>query len=318
MKIFITGVAGFIGFSLSLELLKKKYIIYGIDNLDNYYSLKLKKKRLNILKSYKNFKFQNIDISKKKKLNDYLKNKKFNVIFHLAAQAGVRYSIINPKKYINSNYKGFRNLLNCFKKKKFNTFFYASSSSVYGDTKIFPLKENFKLSPKNLYAKTKVQNEKDAKNFKKDFKKNIIGLRFFTIYGEWGRPDMLILKLLSFKRKNLFFELNNRGNHYRDFTYIKDVIKILIKLLKIENFKYDIYNICSSKPIFIKKIINRFCKITGYKLIKNIKKNKLDVYKTYGDNRRIKKLTSLSLNTDFNKGLLNTIKWYNKIGFKYF
>jgi Nucleoside-diphosphate-sugar epimerases len=116
----------------------------------------------------------------------------------------------------------------------------------------------------------------------------------------------------------LFFELNNRGNHYRDFTYIKDVIKILIKLLKIENFKYDIYNICSSKPIFIKKIINRFCKITGYKLIKNIKKNKLDVYKTYGDNRRIKKLTSLSLNTDFNKGLLNTIKWYNKIGFKYF
>ena len=180
------------------------------------------------------------------------------------------------------------------------------------------MKENFKLSPKNLYAKTKVQNEKDAKNFKKDFKKNIIGLRFFTIYGEWGRPDMLILKLLSFKRKNLFFELNNRGNHYRDFTYIKDVIKILIKLLKIENFKYDIYNICSSKPIFIKKIINRFCKITGYKLIKNIKKNKLDVYKTYGDNRRIKKLTSLSLNTDFNKGLLNTIKWYNKIGFKYF
>ncbi len=318
MKIFVTGVAGFIGFSISLELLKKNYTIYAIDNLDNYYSLKLKKARLKILKSYKNFKFKNVDISKKKKLNNYLKGKNFDIILHLAAQAGVRYSIINPKKYIRSNLIGFRNLLDLFKKKNFNTFFYASSSSVYGDTKIFPLKENFNLKPKNLYAKTKIQNEKDAKKFMKNSKKKIIGLRFFTVYGEWGRPDMLILKLLSCKNKNLVFELNNQGDHYRDFTYIKDVNKILISLIKKKNFKYDVYNICSSRPIFIKNVINKFSKITGYKLIKNIKKNNLDVYKTYGDNKRIKKLTNININTNFNKGLLNTIKWYNKIGFNYF
>ena len=318
MKIFVTGVAGFIGFSISLELLKKNYTIYAIDNLDNYYSLKLKKARLKILKSYKNFKFKNVDISKKKKLNNYLKGKNFDIILHLAAQAGVRYSIINPKKYIRSNLIGFRNLLDLFKKKNFNTFFYASSSSVYGDTKIFPLKENFNLNPKNLYAKTKIQNEKDAKKFIKNYKKKIIGLRFFTVYGEWGRPDMLILKLLSYKNKNLFFELNNQGDHYRDFTYIKDVNKILISLIKKKNFKYGVYNICSSRPIFIKNVINKFSKITGYKLIKNIKKNNLDVYKTYGDNKRIKKLTGININTNFNKGLLNTIKWYNKIGFNYF
>ena len=171
MKIFVTGAAGFIGFSVSLELLKKNYTVYAIDNLDNYYSLKLKKARLKILKRYKNFKFKNVDISKKKKLNNYLKDKNFDTIFHLAAQAGVRYSIINPKKYIKSNLIGFRNLLDLFKKKNFNGFFYASSSSVYGDTKLFPLKENFNLNPKNLYAKTKIQNEQDAKKFKKNYKK---------------------------------------------------------------------------------------------------------------------------------------------------
>ena len=318
MKIFLTGAAGFIGFSLSLELLKKKYKVYAIDNLDSYYSLKLKKKRLSILKKYKNFNFKKIDISNKKKLENYLKNKKFDIIFHLAAQAGVRYSVINPKKYIKTNLKGFKNILNLFKNKNFKTLFYASSSSVYGDTKLFPLKENFKLNPKNLYAKTKIQNEKDAKQFKNNYKKNIVGLRFFTVYGEWGRPDMMILKLLSYMKKDKTFELNNSGYHYRDFTYIKDVIKILIKISNIKFFKYDVYNICSSRPIFIKNVINEFKNFTNFKLIKNVKKNKLDVYKTFGDNSRLRKLINVNRYTDFKKGLFNTIKWYKNTGYKYF
>jgi len=318
MKIFVTGAAGFIGFSLSLELLKKKHIIYAIDNLDNYYSLKLKRARLKILKKYKNFKFKKIDISKKNQLNNYLKNKNFDIIFHLAAQAGVRYSIINPKKYINSNFNGFRNLLLLLKKKNFKTMFYASSSSVYGDKKKFPLRENFKLKPRNLYAKTKVQNEKDARKFENIYKKKIVGLRFFTIYGEWGRPDMLLLKLLSHHKKNQVFELNNGGDHYRDFTYINDVVKILYFLIHKKKFNYDIYNICSSKPIFIKKVIKQFTQITGYKFFKNIEKNKLDVYKTYGDNTRIKKLLKIKKFTHFNTGLLRTIKWYKQAGYKYF
>ena len=318
MKIFLTGAAGFIGFSLSLELLKKKYKVYAIDNLDSYYSLKLKKKRLSILKKYKNFNFKKIDISNKKKLENYLKNKKFDIIFHLAAQAGVRYSVINPKKYIKTNLKGFRNILHLFENKNFKTFFYASSSSVYGDTKLFPLRENFKLNPKNIYAKTKIQNEKDARKFKNTYKKNIVGLRFFTVYGEWGRPDMMILKLLSCLQKDKIFELNNSGDHYRDFTYIDDVTKILIKILTKNIFKYDVYNICSSKPLFIKNVIKQFKNFTNYNLIKNVKKNKLDVYKTYGDNSRIKKLVNVNRYTDFKKGLLNTIKWYKNIGYKYF
>ena len=318
MKIFLTGAAGFIGFSLSLELLKKKYTVYAIDNLDNYYSLKLKKKRLSILKKYKNFYFKKIDISNKKILNNYLKNKNFDVVFHLAAQAGVRYSIINPKKYIKTNLKGFRNILHSLKNKHFKNLFYASSSSVYGDTKSFPVRENFKLNPKNLYAKTKIQNEKDAKKFKNSYKKNIVGLRFFTVYGEWGRPDMMILKLLSHMKKNKIFELNNSGDHYRDFTYINDVTKILIKILNKNFFKYDVYNICSSKPLFIKNVIKQFKNFTNYNLIKNVKKNKLDVYKTYGDNKRIKKLVNVNRYTDFKKGLFNTIKWYKNVGYKYF
>ena len=318
MKIFLTGAAGFIGFSLSLELLKKKHTVYAIDNLDNYYSLKLKKKRLSILKKYKNFYFKKIDIFNKKLLENYLKNKNFDVIFHLAAQAGVRYSIVNPKKYIKSNLNGFKNILNIFRKKKFRVLFYASSSSVYGDTNKFPVKENFKLSPKNLYAKTKIQNEIDAMKFKKTYSKNIIGLRFFTVYGEWGRPDMLILKLLSSMKKNIFFELNNSGDHYRDFTYINDITNILLRILNKKSFKYDVYNICTAKPLFIKSVITQFKGMTGFKLIKNIKKNKLDVYKTYGDNHRIKKLAKINQFTDFKKGLLNTIKWYKNIGYKYF
>ena len=318
MKIFVTGVAGFIGFSISLQLLKKKYTVYAIDNLDNYYSPRLKKERLKILQKYKNFEFKKIDISKRKQLNSYLKDKKFDIIYHFAAQAGVRYSIINPKKYIQSNLKGFRNLLFSTQNKDFKYIFYASSSSVYGDNKKFPLKETFKLRPKNLYARTKIQNEKDAKKFKSTYKKNIVGLRFFTVYGEWGRPDMMILKLLSYLKKDKIFELNNSGDHYRDFTYIKDVIKILIKISNIKFFKYDVYNICSSRPIFIKNVINEFKNFTNFKLIKNVKKNKLDVYKTFGDNSRLRKLVNVNRYTVFKKGLFNTIKWYKNTGYKYF
>ena len=139
MNVFISGVAGFIGFSLANELLKKKHAVYGIDNLDSYYSLKLKRERLKILKKNKNFYFRKIDISKKKELKKYFKDKNFEIIFHFAAQAGVRYSIINPKKYIRSNIIGFQNILESIKNKNFKVMFYASSSSVYGDTKLFPV-----------------------------------------------------------------------------------------------------------------------------------------------------------------------------------
>jgi len=180
MKVLITGSAGFIGFNLAHALLKKKHIVYGIDSFDNYYSKKFKTERNKILKKYKNFKFNKIDITKKQELKKYLKNKNFETVFHFAAQAGVLYSIKNPKKYKKVNIEGFKNLLENLKNKDIKKIYYASSSSVYGDHKKFPLKENLILKPKNIYAISKVKNEQLANKYpnKKTF---ICGLRFFTV-----------------------------------------------------------------------------------------------------------------------------------------
>ena len=188
MKILITGACGFIGYHLSKKLLlNKKYKIFGIDNFDNYYSVKLKKKRLTNLKKIKNFSFTKIDIKNIKLLDNYFNKKKFDIIFHLAAQAGVRYSIKNPKKYVDNNILGFFNLLEASKKNKVKKIFYASSSSVYGDSNSFPLKEDQLLRAKNLYSLSKEFNENLSAVYSKFNNLNLIGLRFFTAYGEWGR-----------------------------------------------------------------------------------------------------------------------------------
>ena len=258
MKVLITGCCGFIGFNFSKFLLEKnKNIkIYGLDNLNNYYSVDLKKKRLQQLKKYKNFKFYYGDITNKELLDRVFKDR-FDSVFHLAAQAGVRYSIINPKTYIHNNIVGFFNILNICKIKKINKFFYASSSSVYGDNKLYPLKENFSLAPKNMYGLTKKINEDIIRVFSSNSLFRAIGLRFFTVYGEWGRPDMLITKYLIAKnKKNGIFYLNNFGNHYRDFTYIKDVCAIMYLLLKKSiKKKHQVFNVCSNKPVKITNII---------------------------------------------------------------
>jgi len=317
MKILITGSAGFIGFSLAHALLKKKHEVYGIDNYDNYYLKKFKIERNKILKKYKNFNFKKIDITKKQELKKYLKNKNFDTAFHFAAQAGVLYSLKNPKKYKKVNIEGFKNLLDNLKNKNIKKIYYASSSSVYGDHKKFPLKENLILKPKNIYAISKVKNEELANKYpnKKTF---ICGLRFFTVYGEWGRPDMFIFKLLNSYKKDKVFLLNNSGNHYRDFTYINDVVKILIKLLHVKKFNHKVINICSSKPIKIKSITDFFVKKYNFLNIVNVKKNKIEVIKTFGSNININKVTGFKKYTNFYVGLNNTIKWYfnNKI-FKY-
>ena len=310
MKIFVTGAAGFIGFSLSLELLKKKHTVYAIDNLDDYYSLKLKKKRLKILKKYKKFKFKKIDISKKNQIYNYLKKKEFDVIFHFAAQAGVRYSIINPKKYIQTNIKGFQNVLKILEKKKFKVMFYASSSSVYGDTKKFPLKENNKLSPNNTYSLTKKFNEDISKVFNKYYGLKLIGLRFFTVYGEWGRPDMFISKLILSNLKKKKFSLNNFGNHFRDFTYIGDVVEILYRLMKKKiKSSNDIFNICSNKPLNLHYVIKKLEKHLGKVKIVQRKLQQADVIKTHGSNKKINMATSFKNYKKFEEGLKKTIEW---------
>ena len=189
--------------------------------------------------------------------------------------------------------RGFLNILELAKDKKIRTI-YASSSSIYGDQKKFPIKENFIGIQKNLYASTKNINEELAKIYNKSFDIPIMGLRFFTVYGEWGRPDMLYLKYLNAIKKNKTIYLYNFGKHTRDFTYISDVIEILVKLVKVKDKKYyqnNIFNICSGKPInlitylkFIDKIYGKNCKI------KKITKQKIEIIKTHGSNTKIKKL----------------------------
>ena len=275
MKILITGVAGFIGFNLAKFFLEtnKKIKIIGIDNLDDYYSVKLKKDRIKNINKFKNFKFIKLDVYNKKALDKLFKKNKFDYVYHLAAQAGVRYSIENPQKYYNSNIIGFTNLLEVLRKNKVKKIIYASSSSVYGDSKKFPLKENLILKPKNIYALSKKFNEDLANVYKDLYKLNILGIRFFTVFGEWGRPDMFMLKYL----KNIFwkanFELYNKGNHFRDFTYIGDVVKILYLLRNLKTKKHNVLNICSNNPIKITKIISQINKITKKKT-----KNKISCY----------------------------------------
>ena len=314
MRILVTGCVGFIGFHLCKELLKKKNIeILGLDNINSYYSTKLKKLRLNYLKKNRGFKFIKLDISNYSKLETIFKKNKFDIIINLAAQAGVRYSIINPIEYVSSNILGFSNILDLSKKYKIQKLFYASSSSVYGDQKGFPIKENRKLSPKNMYSLSKKNNEEIAEIYSDHYGIKTVGLRFFTVYGEWGRPDMLMLKYMMAKMNDKVFIINNKGNHYRDFTYIGDVIKILIKLIfsKMKK-KHEVFNICSNNPMSVKFVLNRINELFGKPKIKFKKKLKIEVYKTHGDNTKIKKITGFKKFTDIETGLLELVNWSKK------
>ena len=314
-NILVTGAAGFIGYSLCKKLLENKnYLITGLDNLNSYYSVKLKKERLKNLKNMKNFQFFKVDLLEKEKLNNLFKKNKFQLVYNFAAQAGVRYSYENPESYCNSNIIGFNNILKLVKKFKIKKFFFASSSSIYGDIGPFPKKENSKLNTLNIYSLSKLANEITAKSFSSKMKTQITGLRFFSIYGEWGRPDMLILKYLLAAKKKNSFELLNYGNHYRDFTYIDDAVKICISLQKKKmKKKFDIFNICSSKPILITKVLEEINKFSKKPLIIKKPRDSADVYKTYGDNKKIRNFLKNKIKFTSNKqGVKNTCNWFLK------
>ena len=287
----VTGCAGFIGFHVSKTLLEKNFFVIGVDNLNTYYDTKLKLDRLKILKrKTKNFSFKKVDISNFQKLEKIFKNiGKFKVI-HLAAQAGVRYSLEHPRTYIKSNLVGFWNILELSKKYKSEHLIFASSSSVYGANKKFPYYENDKTDkPKQLYAATKKSNEVISYSYSSLYNMNITGLRFFTVYGPYGRPDMAIYKFTKNILGNKKIDVYNKGNHYRDFTYIDDIAKGIIASTKLnkKRKKFEIYNIGNGKPVYLKKCIN----ILGKILKKEIKMNYLpiqmgDMLKTYANTKK--------------------------------
>jgi len=315
MKFLVTGSAGFIGYHITKMILEnfKGSSVIGIDNLNSYYSVKLKKERIKILKNFKRFKFIKIDISDTKKVYSLFKNNKFDIVIHMAAQPGVRYSMINPKVYFSSNIEGFLNIIENCNLLKVKKFLFASSSSVYGDQKKYPLKENYNLNPNNIYSHTKKNNEDVAQDISRTSKMKIVALRFFTIYGDYARPDMFIYKFLNFLHNKKTFYLNNYGNHKRDFTHVDDVkniIKDLILTKKLKN--YEVFNVCSSKPVNILRLaflLEKYSKLKN-KIIK-IKKHKADVLVTHGSNVKIKKFLKIKKFKNILKEIKKIIENYN-------
>jgi len=315
MKILITGSAGFIGYNLANNLLEKKgFKIVGIDNFNDYYDVNLKKKRNNLLKKYKNFKFIKIDIKNQIKLKKIFKEQKFDFVFHFAAQAGVRYSIDHPRKYVESNIMGFYNILENVEKYKVKRLFYASSSSVYGENKNFPLNEKENTSPKNIYGLSKKINEEISLIYNNYYKVKLVGLRFFTIYGEWGRPDMMMVNFISSFYKKKIFKLYNFGNHVRDFTYVGDAVNIMYLLLK--NHKklndFDVFNICSNNPINLKEIISFMKKNKINPKIKKVTLQKADILKTHGDNTKLLRFIKFKKFSNWKESVKKTIIWYQE------
>ncbi len=316
MNILITGCAGFIGFHLS-DFLSKKYRnskIIGFDNINNFYSPFLKKMRIKELKKNKNFFFKKIDLENKKKIENVFKKNKIKIVVHLAAQAGVRDSLKMPNSYYKSNFIGFVNIINISEANKVKKFIYASSSSVYGDKKKFPLKENIDISPKNIYSATKKLNEDIANDMSKISNMKMIGLRFFTVYGIFGRPDMFIFKFLNSIFNNKKFYLYNRGNHLRDYTHIDDVVNIIVNLIKKRIAKkFQIFNICSNNPIELNKLVKFISNFVNIKpkLIKK-KRNSIEVLKTHGDNKKILSFLKIKLKKNIFFELPKIITWYKK------
>ena len=313
MRILITGVAGFIGFHLASELLKKKYHIIGIDNLNDYYSPKFKNQKLNLIKKKKNFKFLKIDLKKKKDLNFIFKKYKPKVIYHLASQPGIMYSFKNPKTYITNNIVVTKNLIEQSLKNKVEKFYFTSSSSVYGNKKKFPISEKSTLKPINIYAKTKKECEKILLKYFKNTNVDLKIFRPFTVYGPYARPDMIFITYMKKVTNGENFFLYNNGDYVRDFTYVDDLVKILSQFLKINKIKNNIFNICSSKPIKVKRLINIINKKIIYTpklVLKPYRKGEMK--KTYGSNKLLKKTINFNNFTSIESGIEKTLDWYKK------
>ena len=314
MQILITGAAGFIGFNLTRYLLQTSNAkIIGIDSLNNYYSKKLKRDRIKELSQYKKFSFYQTNILDKRKLEKIFKIKKIDLVINLAAQAGVRYSLEKPNEFVDNNIQGFYTLIDVAKNYKIKKIIYASSSSIYGDSKRFPLNESQNVKPKNIYALSKKINEEMAEVFSRQYNISFIGLRFFTVYGEWGRPDMFMMKYLSSSyNKKINFYLNNYGKHTRDFTYILDACKIISELVFTKKkLNHEIFNICSNNPKKLTDIIKKINFLTQKKpILFKRKLQKADVVKTHGTNKKIKNFIGSQDFTSIDRGLKITVEWF--------
>jgi UDP-glucuronate 4-epimerase len=320
MNILVSGAAGFIGFHVAKKLLEKNFKVIGIDNLNNYYDKTLKLDRLKIIK--KKIKFYKIDIINYKKLKYLFKKYKPDIVLHLAAQAGVRYSLKYPKKYINVNIKGFFNVLELSKIFNVEHFLFASSSSVYGKNKQTPFKETHDTSSQtNIYGVSKKTNEIMAHSFSHLFNMKCTALRFFTVYGPWGRPDMALFTFTKNILNNKKLKIFNNGNMIRDFTFIDDAVNYVFNIIKSKKNKnkkiFEIFNIANSSPIGILKFINIIeLHLNKKAKIEKTQYFKTEMLKTHADSKKIKKNFFKVKETSLKLGIKKFILWY-KNHYKY-
>ena len=317
MTILVTGIAGFIGSHLAKNLLKRGEKILGIDNLSNYYDVNLKKDRLNNLKAYKNLTFENIDIANYEDLEKIIKHYKISKVCHLAAQAGVRYSLEAPMEYIKSNIVGHLNILEICRNLNIKNLVYASSSSVYGGNTKVPFSIDDRVdTPVSLYAATKRADELMSYTYNHLYGINTIGLRFFTVYGPWGRPDMATWIFTKRIINGDPIEVYNNGVMERDFTYIDDIINGTISILDSckeetnQNFS-KVYNIGNNKPenlLDFISIIEDYIGIKAIKIMKPLQKG--DVANTYADISAIKSDFNFTPQTKLIEGVPKFIEWY--------
>jgi len=328
MKIFITGSSGFIGFHLAIKLLNKGIKVHGLDSMNSYYDIKLKKARLNILKKYKSFSFTKGTLENEKKLSKSIKAFRPKVIVHLAAQAGVRHSIKNPNTYLNSNILGTFNILKIANEIKLKHLIIGSSSSVYGANRKLPFQENDKTDHQvSFYAATKKSTESLAHSYSSLWNLPITMLRFFTVYGPFGRPDMAYFKFTKKILEGKKVDIYNKGKMYRDYTYIDDIVEGIYRLLnKVPSLKakkkynndslstvapFRILNIGNTKKIYLLNFINTLEKELNMKIKRNyLPMQKGDVHTTLSDSSLLKKITGYNPKTNYKDGIKKFVKWY--------
>jgi UDP-glucuronate 4-epimerase len=325
----VTGSVGFIGSAVSLKLLERGDNVIGIDNHNDYYDPKIKDARLERLVKYANYKHYKVDLSNRKSLDEIFRKNKIQKVVNLAAQAGVRYSIENPLTYINSNIVGFAHVLENCRHHKVEHLVYASSSSVYGANTKMPFSEHDSVNhPLSVYAASKKSNELMAHTYSYLYQLPTTGLRFFTVYGPWGRPDMALFKFTKNILEGKQIDVFNHGKHTRDFTYIDDIVEGIIKTLDNPATSNDnwnskqpdpatskapwcIYNIGNNKPVQLMDYIDALEKTIGKKAKINFLPLQLgDVPDTYADINNLKIKFNYKPSTSVIKGVFNFVKWY--------
>lgn len=327
-KILITGVAGFIGSFVGKKLIEDGYNVVGLDNLDDYYDTKLKKYRIRKIIDNQNFTFIEADISNKETMLNIFEEYRPQIVINLAAQAGVRYSIENPDVYIRSNINGFYNILEACRQYPVKHLLFASSSSVYGSNQKVPFEEtDFVDNPVSLYAATKKSNELMASTYSHLYNIPTTGLRFFTVYGPMGRPDMAYFKFVEMYFNNQPIHIYNNGDFtndmYRDFTYIDDIVSGIVSLIDVPPVKkqnypaHTIFNIGNSKPVKLMDFINQLEVALSNSLDRKIEFKKIyepikpgDVQATYASTDKLYKAINYKPNTSIQVGLQKFTDWY--------